>query len=228
MNSFIEGGIGGINVTGPTSAPNVTIVNTVSPMMTADAGVRIRGPNPRWPSPNPGQQLPTQMQNQLQQPQQSLPGQMQAANQVRQPSQIQMPQQSMQIPLQQQQQQQQQAMLQNQQVPQVLNQNTLPNSQNTLPNSVLQQPQPMSMPLAANPVQQAQAQVQLQGPQQTPATGQMIINPQQQQMQQQGVRPFGAPQGLVNQLNQGQGMFNSFKITLTIFLSRYDRARLSC
>ena len=190
----------GINATGPTSAPNVTIVNTVPPMMAADSGVRIRGPNPRWTSPNQVQQLPTQQIQGLQQSQQPLPAQMQATNQVRQPSQIQIPQ-TMQNPLQQQQQQQNMLQNQQQQVPQVLNQNPIANNQNPL-QSVLQhqQQQPMAMPMATNTIQQAQ--VQLQGPQQTQAAGQMLINPQQQQMQQ-SVRPFGAPQGLVNQLNQG-------------------------
>jgi hypothetical protein len=189
-------------VSGPTSAPNVTIVNTVPPMMAAEGGVRIRAPNPRWPSPNQGQQLPNQVLQQTQ------PAQMQATNQVRQPSQIQIPQ-AMQNPLQQQQQQQQQqAMLQSQQQgPQVLSQNTLPGNQNPLQSSVLQHQQPMTMPISTNPIQQAQAQVQHQVPQQSQAAGQMIINPQQQQLQQQNVRAsFGAPQNLVNQLNQGQGM----------------------
>lgn len=172
-------------------------------MMTADGGVRIRGPNPRWTSPN--QQLPNQV---LQQTQQTLPAQMQPTNQVRQPSQIQIPQ-TMQIPLQQH--QQQPSMLQNQQqqVPQVLNQNSMSSNQN-LQNSVLQHQQPMTMPMATNSIQQVQGQVQLQVPQQSQAAGQMILNPQQQQ----NVRaPFAATQSLVNQLNQGQGS--------VIFLIKY-------
>jgi hypothetical protein len=61
--------------------------------------------------------------------------------------------------------------------------------------------------MSANPIQQAQAQVQLQVPQQSQTAGQMIINPQQQQLQQQNVRAsFVGPQNLVNQLNQGQGI----------------------
>lgn len=200
----------GINVSGPTSAPNVTIVNTVSPMMAVDGGVRIRAPNPRWTSPNQGQQLPNQV---LQQTQQTMPAQMQATNQVRQPSQIQIPQ-AMQNPLQ----QQQQTMLQSQQVPQVLNQNALPSNQNPLQSSVLQHQQPMTMPMSTNPIQQAQAQVQLQGPQQPQPASQMIINPQQQQLQQQNVRAsFGGPQNLVNQLNQGQGR----KFFLLIYFKLY-------
>ena len=183
---------------GQNPAPNVTIRNTVPPMVAAEGGGRVRGPAPpRWPNQQQGQQtnpalqaamagqVAAQVQNQVGQQQQNVqqmqqPIQAQASglavnpNQMQQPIQNQMPQQ-----------QQPQVLQVQNQGPQIVNANTIPNQV----------------------VNQAQVQQGLQIPNQQ---GQFnIINPQQ------GIRQIGP-----NILNQGQGKFACYFIWL--FLGMND------
>lgn len=208
---------GGTNAMVSNVAPNVTILNNIPPGVGAGNDPRLRAPNPqtRWPTPNTAQPIAGQLQSQVsqqsqqqQQPQQGLPPQLSNPNQIGQQSQL--PLAQTQNPLQQQQ-LQQQAMLRNQQqTSQQMGQSSLQPNQTSVQNTQNPMQATQANQQAANvqqqqtmPMQmQQQPQNQIQGTQQPAQTGGMMVNSQQQM--QPGIRQF-APQGLVNQLNQGQG-----------------------
>ena len=131
-----------------TSAPNVTIRNTVPPMVAAETGARMRGPTPRWSNPNQSVQMQNLMAGQN-------PQTLQGANQMQSAGQL-APHNQLQQPIQNQMQQQQQLQ---QNLVQNPNQNQIqqvPGQPNVLPP---QQQQGIRQfgPGLVNPLNQAQS-----------------------------------------------------------------------
>ena len=101
-----------------------------------------------------------------------------------------------------QQQEQQQTMHQAQTQPP----NSTPQMQGQPPN---QTPQMQAQPAGQMISNQGQRMMLAQPPQgnwQPDQQQNQLVPPQQQTVQQQNVRPYGPAQGLINQLNQGQGL----------------------